>query len=396
MADRVLLFISAEINWKVSSVLLAKYGHCVSFKTIRNRKAIEHAVQLVLLGRILKQQKCCQHRIRCLVRSPAAWLQPGWNLGNTFVAAGEETSWGNPVVTEEFIQTLRDQGYSSIRIPITWNYNHRLGSGPEYIIQEAFADRIQEVVDWSLDAGLYVMINIHHDSDWLLNMENERETVMEKYKAVWNQISLLFKDYPSKLMFESINEPRFSDDWNKDEPVYFEMLDELNTAFYHFVRSSGVFNATRPLVLPTVTASPSEARMRELYKTIERLDDPNLIATVHYYGYYPFSVNIAGSTTFDETAREDIVQAFDRAYDTFVARGIPVIIGEFGLLGFDKKIETIQHGEILKFLEFFTYYAREKRLTVMLWDNGQHFDRRSNTWNNPAKFKRKHPDRNKS
>lgn len=309
-------------------------------------------------------------------------MQPGWNLGNTFDAGGGETSWGNPFVTEEFIQAIRNQGYRSIRIPITWN--HRLGSDPEYIIQEDFTDRIREVVEWSLDAGLYVKINLHHDSHWLLNMENERETVMEKYKAVWRQIALLFKDYPSKLMFESINEPRFSDDWNKDEPVYFEMLDELNTVFHQIVRSSGGFNATRPLVLPTVTASPSEARIRELYKTIERLDDPNLIATIHYYGYYPFSVNLGGVTTFDETAREDIVQAFDRAYNTFVARGIPVIIGEFGLLGFDKKIETIQHGEILKFLELFTYYAREKRITHMLWDNGQHFDRRSYTWNNPA------------
>jgi aryl-phospho-beta-D-glucosidase BglC (GH1 family) len=308
-------------------------------------------------------------------------MQPGWNLGNTFDAGGGETSWGNPVVTEEFIQAVRNQGYRSIRIPITWN--HRLGSGPEYIIEEEFADRIREVVDWSLDAGLYVMINLHHDSHWMLNMENERDTVMEKYKAVWRQIASLFKDYPSKLMFESINEPRFSDDWNKDEPVYFEMLDELNTAFHKIVRSSGGFNATRPLVLPTLTASPSEARIRELYKTIERLDDPNLIATIHYYGYYPFSINLGGVTTFDETSREDIVQAFDRAYNTFVARGIPVIIGEFGLLGFDKNVETIQHGEILKYFEYFSYYAREKRMTHMLWDNGQHFDRQSLTWKNP-------------
>ena len=308
-------------------------------------------------------------------------MQPGWNLGNTFDAGGGETSWGNPVVTKEFIQGLKNQGYRSIRIPITWN--DHLGSGPEYKIQEEFADRTREVVGWALDAGLYVMINLHHDSNWMLNMENERETVMEKYKALWTQIARLFKDYPSKLMFESINEPRFSDDWNKDEPVYFEMLDELNTAFHKIVRSSGGINATRPLVLPTVTASPSEARIQELYKTIEKLNDPNLIATIHYYGFYPFSVNVGGATTFDEAARKDIVQTFDRVYDTFVARGIPVINGEFGLLGFDKNAEVIQHGEILKYLEYLTYYAREKRITHMLWDSGQHFDRHSLTWNNP-------------
>lgn len=51
----------------------------------------------------------------------------------------------------------------------------------------------------------------------------------------------------------------------------------------------------------------------------------------------------------------------DRAYDTFTAKGIPVIVGEFGLLGFDKSLDTVQHGEILKFFEYITYYAREKR-----------------------------------
>ncbi len=308
-------------------------------------------------------------------------MQPGWNLGNTFEASGSETAWGNPVVTEELIQAIKDQGYKSIRIPVTWN--HRMGGSPDYAIDSEFMARLQEVVDWSLEAGLYVMINMHHDSHWMLNMEQERDSVLEKYSAAWRQIAKHFRDYPAALLFEGINEPRFSEDWNKDEPIYFTMLDELNTYFHEIVRSSGGNNGTRPLVLSTVTGSPSQPRLDELYKTIEKLDDPNLIATIHYYGYYPFSVNLGGGTKFDEAARGDLVAAFDRAYDTFVARGIPVIIGEFGLLGFDKSVSMIQHGEVLKFFEYLTYYAREKKMTHMLWDNGQHYDRNALTWFNP-------------
>lgn len=305
-------------------------------------------------------------------------LGPGWNLGNTFEASGEETSWGNPSTTQEFINQIAAEGYKSIRIPITWR--HRMGDAPDYAIQPEFMARIQEIVDWSLAADMKVIINLHHDSNWILNMETEHDEVVARFNAAWTQIAGHFKGYPDTLMFESVNEPRFSEDWSKDTPTYFEMLDELNISFHNIVRHSGGKNNKRPLVLSTLTAAPTQARLDELAKTITKLNDDRLIATFHYYGYYAFSVNLGGSTTFDDTAREDLIQAFDRAYDTFTAKGIPVIVGEFGLLGFDKSLNTVQHGEILKFIEYVIHYAHEKKMPLMLWDNGQHFDRRTFKW----------------
>ncbi|MDQ0111902.1 cellulase family glycosylhydrolase [Paenibacillus harenae] len=311
-------------------------------------------------------------------------MQPGWNMGNTFDATGSETSWGNPPTTKELIEKLASQGYKSIRIPITWK--HRMGDAPDYSIDGAFMDRIQEVVDWSLDAGLYVMINLHHDSHWIFDMESNYDDVLARYKAAWVQIADRFKDYPMELMFEGINEPRFSDDWGKDTGSYFEMLDVLNTSFHHVVRSSGGSNKERPLVLSTLTASASQKRLDELSKTIAKLDDNRIIATVHYYGFYPFSVNLGGVTTFNEQARNDLIQTFDRVHATFVAKGIPVIVGEFGLLGFDKSVDTIEQGEKLKYFEYLGYYAKQKQLTTMLWDNGQHYDRRTFEWKDPELY----------
>ncbi|MDF9844491.1 MULTISPECIES: cellulase family glycosylhydrolase [unclassified Paenibacillus] len=305
-------------------------------------------------------------------------LGPGWNMGNTFEASGDETSWGNPPVTRAFIDQLAAEGYKTIRLPITWR--HRMGDAPDYTIDPAFMARIQEVVDWSLEAKMHVMINLHHDSNWIMNMAAEHDEVMARFNAAWTQIAGYFKDYPDTLMFESVNEPRYSDDWSKDEPEYFTMLDELNVSFHSIVRSSGGNNGKRPLVLSTLTAAPTEARLLELSKTITKLQDKRLIATFHYYGYYAFSVNTAGAITFDDTARQDLIQAFDRAYDIFTSKGIPVIVGEYGLLGFDKSLETVQHGEILKFFEYIGYYAREKKMPLLLWDNGQHFDRRTFKW----------------
>ncbi|AOZ94365.1 cellulase family glycosylhydrolase [Paenibacillus crassostreae] len=310
-------------------------------------------------------------------------MQPGWNLGNTLDATGDdETSWGNPRVTKELINNISAQGYKSIRLPITWD-NH-IGEAPDYTIEKAYLDRVEEVVGWALEADLYVMINIHHDSWlWVSHMEEKHDEVLARYNAAWTQIADRFKSQSDKLMFESINEPRFTDGGSTDETKMEEMLVELNTSFYTIVRKSGGNNAERPLVLPSLETTPSEPRMNALYNTITALNDPNLIATVHYYGFWPFSVNIAGHTTFDKDTKTDITQTFDNVYNTFIAKGIPVIIGEFGLLGFDVDTGVIEQGEKLKFFEYLTYYAKEKKITTMLWDNGQHLNRTTHKWSDP-------------
>ncbi|MGM0879795.1 MAG: cellulase family glycosylhydrolase [Bacillota bacterium] len=308
-------------------------------------------------------------------------MQPGWNLGNSLDATGDETSWGNPAITQALIQQIAAQGYKSIRIPVTWN--HRMGAAPDYTIDPVFMARVQQVVDWSLDAGLYVMINLHHDSWlWLNTMGTNHDEMLAKYNAAWTQIANHFKNHSNKLMFESINEPTF----NVDTATQLTLLNEINTSFFNIVRSSGGGNAVRPLVLPTIWTNASQEYLDSLNSTMASLNDTNLIATVHYYGYWPFSVNIAGETQFDDTSITDITSSFDRLYNTFVANGIPVVIGEYGLLGFDSGVGGIEHGEMLKYFEYVTQYAKSKSITHMLWDNGQHFNRSTFQWNDPELY----------
>lgn len=320
------------------------------------------------------------------IEAYAEAMQPGWNLGNTFDAVGEdETAWGNPRVTKELIDTIADQGFNSIRIPIT--FDQRMAQGPDYTIDEDFLGRVTDAVDWSLDAGMKVMINIHHDS-WLWLFDNLGENTEEKtarFNAIWEQLSDHFKDYPVDLMFESINEPAMheGDDNFENAQVY---IDELNDSFYNIVRNSGGNNDIRPLVIPTFKTAFENDHLNALYTWIDETDDPYLIATFHYYGYWPFSVNIAGHTTFDQQTKDHIIDAFDRTHDKFTANGIPVVIGEYGLLGFDQHVGTVQQGEKLKFFEYMIHYANEKKLIHMLWDNGQHFNRREMEWNDPQLY----------
>ncbi|RRR98449.1 cellulase family glycosylhydrolase [Glycomyces terrestris] len=312
-----------------------------------------------------------------------AAMQPGWNLGNSLDAVGaDETAWGNPRITQALIENVAAQGYNSIRIPVTWD-NHQSKTAP-YAVEDAYLDRVEEVVGWALDADLYVLINIHHDSwIWMSAMNTNRTVVEDRYEAIWTALADRFRDAPPELLFESVNEPQFA---NVDDATAYALLDDLNTSFHEIVRGTGGGNATRVLVLPTLHTNADQGRLDALSATIQALDDPNLAATIHYYGFWPFSVNVAGFTKFNDEVRADLEGYFDRAYNEFVANGIPVLVGEYGLLGFDTHTGTVEQGEKLKFFEYIGYYARQKGITLQLWDNGQHFNRTTFQWRDPELF----------
>ena len=51
-------------------------------------------------------------------------MKVGWNLGNSLDSVGaDETAWGNPKVTENLIKSVKDAGFNTIRIPVTY-LNH--------------------------------------------------------------------------------------------------------------------------------------------------------------------------------------------------------------------------------------------------------------------------------
>ena len=313
-----------------------------------------------------------------------AAMQPGWNLGNTFDAIPDETAWGNPLTTQALLHHVRAQGYRSIRIPVTWSNHH--GPAPAYAIDTAWLNRVRQVVDWSLAEGLYVMINLHHDSwQWINTYPADHAGVLARYDALWTQVSAAFRDHSARLVFESINEPTFTGTSGDDQN--YQLLNELNTDFVRLVRRSGGNNATRLLVLPTLYTNAEQGRLDALMATIDQLGDPNLAATVHFYGFWPFSVNIAGGIRYNAEVEQDLTGTFDRVRDTFVARGIPVIIGEWALLNWDhNRPGVIERGEFLKFIEAVGYHARIRNLTTMVWDAGQFLDRNALQWRDPGVF----------
>ena len=145
----------------------------------------------------------------------------GWNMGNHFDAyangVSSETAWQGKKATQATFDGLKDKGFTSVRIPVTW-MGH-IGDAPDYTLEDAWLNRVYEVVGFAENAGLKVILNTHHDENhgeadghhWqnlkgAVDNAATNAEVKEEIQAVWSQIAVKFKDKGDFLMFESFNE----------------------------------------------------------------------------------------------------------------------------------------------------------------------------------------------
>ncbi|MCL2639114.1 MAG: cellulase family glycosylhydrolase [Oscillospiraceae bacterium] len=329
----------------------------------------------------------------------------GWNLGNTLDGrggnnlAGWETAWGNPVTTKEFIQSIADRGFEHIRIPFTIDNRHTDNGADtpdselRYVIHEDWVNRYIEIVEWAVEAGLVVMINIHHDAwIWLGRGNNswDGDVASDQYRRYtdhWKQLAAAFAQMPDSVMFETINEPEF----NAHSQA---RLDTINRAAYDIIRGTAG-NENRIIVIPTLHTNHGPANSSATRDFIKSLNDENIIATVHYYCEWVFGANL-GITKFDEDLYEDRAgysarSAVDSFYKTideyFLSEGIGVTVGEWGLLAYDGGTDILQTGEELKYYEYVQYLASQNRgVSLSFWDNGSGINRRDTPdfgWHQP-------------
>ena len=255
-------------------------------------------------------------------------MKTGWNLGNTFDANEGETSWGNPLTTHEMIDAVAAAGFDLIRIPITWEQH--FDNDTDYTINAEWMARVTEVVNYAVDNDMYVIINCHHETDWIKLTTDEVEGVLPKYTAMWKQIAENFKEYGDKLLFEGLNEPRTvggPNEWNGGTDDNRQALNVYNKAFVDTVRATGGNNSTRALLITTVAAAVAESTM----KALEIPDDPNIIISLHAYTPYDFTYPDGRDLFYyDDSVGNSIDLVFNLIDSYFTSKNIPVIITEYG------------------------------------------------------------------
>jgi aryl-phospho-beta-D-glucosidase BglC (GH1 family) len=309
----------------------------------------------------------------------AAGLGYGWNLGNTLDAHGgnasglnTETLWGNPRASKELIALIKKSGFSSVRIPITW-YQH-LGPAPEYKIDYNWMKRVKEVASLVLDANMYAIINIHHDGDgeqWLRPDidSGDKPAMYAKFEAIWKQIAAEFAATGGKLLFEGMNE--FHSGFGDPPDEWLKTTDELNQLFVDTVRASGGVNEKRILIVPSYNTNPWAAlKMTIPNDTIENA----LIVEVHSYDPWSFAGEGKGTWGTDEDKAE-VDRRLDALVSHFGEKGIPVIMGEYGVVIQADKASRLAH------IEYTTEALIKRGIAPFWWDDGGGFaitNRKSN------------------
>lgn len=315
-------------------------------------------------------------------------MRVGWNLGNTFDAYSEtsvsnemsiESSWVGVKTTKDMILAIKDAGFQTIRIPVSW-HNHV--SGDNYIISEQWLNRVKEVVDYAYEEGMYVILNIHHDTmhGYYYPVKDELESSAYYMECIWTQLAQTFQDYDEHLIFESINEPRMKDtnyewwiDKSKTECIEsIECINELNQVFVDVVRKFGGNNATRYLMVPGYDASPEYALYSEFtLPTDIETNEHKIIVSVHAYTPYSFALqSMSESGSKKEFSIEhkkgttDIDSFMNRLYDKFISKGIPVVIGEFGAMDKSGNLQSR-----VEFTAYYLAYARACGMSCLWWDN---------------------------
>lgn len=324
----------------------------------------------------------------------------GINLGNALESCGDwingttvskyETAWGSPIITREAINGYADAGFGVLRIPVAWS--NLMSTDGKYTISPDYIARVKEIVDWTLDTGMFAIINIHYDSGWVNVFPENEEESMRRFKTMWTQIADNFKDYGERLVFEAQNEELgWNSVWNQwsgtngaEKQASYDLVNKVNQAFVDTVRASGGNNPRRHLLISGYNTDIS-LTCDELFRMP---NDPanRLAVSVHYYE--PSTLTIieedvdwgkAKTTWGDGADIAGLNGKVNMIKKRFLDKGIPVIVGEYGCFGKNKTRETKEKYMLDVSSKFY-----EAGACPILWDtSGDEYDRTACKFRDP-------------
>lgn len=347
----------------------------------------------------------------------------GWNLGNTLDSNSGDTlnmwiehwtartptdyekAWGQPVTKASLMKMFKDAGFNAIRVPVTWyphmeakfrftsNDNSNWYPSRDDIgtkVNAAWMRRVKQVVDYVIDAGMYCILNVHHDTGasntaWLVASEADYEKQHERYEALWKQIAETFRDYDEHLLFESYNEMLDTEDsWcfasfaaqgNYNATIARSAYNGINSyaqTFVNTVRATGGNNAQRNLVVNTYGACNGEgnwnSHLQDPLKEMKLPDDEvmnHLIFEVHSY---PDIKNLS-------SAKSTLNTTISNLKKNLASKGAPIIFGEWGT-STDKAYEQYR-SNMLSFYRYFIEQTKKAGIGTFHWMGLSDGDHRS-------------------
>ncbi len=273
------------------------------------------------------------------------------NLGNA-LDAPSEGAWGVRLENRYF-ELISEAGFDSIRLPVRWSA-HASEKKP-YVIEESFLSRVDWAIDQALRNDLAVALNMHH----CMELFEEPEKHQERFLSLWSQIATRYKDLPSTVMFEPLNEPNTKltpEKWNALIP---QIVDVIRMT-----------NPHRPLVLGVANWSNVEYTPQLILPS----EDPHLILSFHYYSPHEFTHqgtpwsqpryrNANGICWMGtEEEKQAITHDFMIAVEYVRDHEIPIYLGEFGAY------QAADMDSRIRWTQFVAEEARRLGMTVAYWE----------------------------
>lgn len=314
----------------------------------------------------------------------------GWNLGNTLDAYGStkkpdttlnsQYGWGEAHTTSDIIKFGFENGYKTIRIPITW-FNHI--SDKKYTINEEWMKRVKTIVNWAMEEGYYVIINSHHDvradmkspikyGEGYIIRNNPKDIAESKafLTAIWTQICESFNNsYDEHLIFETLNEPRnagAADEWFPKKEEEFNLLNDYNKMILDIIRASGGNNAKRFVMIPSLCTAMYTTTDNSYFKLPDDSAKDKLILTVHSY-IMGVNQNDA-DVKFTEESKKQLTDSFNLLNEKYISKGIPIVIGETA------SFRNRSYDERIKWVTYQTKLTKKYGISALHWDTNANFE----------------------
>ena len=306
-------------------------------------------------------------------------MKIGLNLYNTMEAYGTwfdwtddpietfQTCWGNPLVTADWFNAVKANGFNAVRIPVTW-FPH---TDENFQVTEKWMNRVEEVVKYGLDAGLYVILNVHHDTNggWLDADLSNIDEISEKYVNLWTQIATRFEKYDDHLMFESYNEILDENkQWVNAKGDAFIAVNQLAQTFVNTIRSLGENNQHRNLIVNTYAANGSHDMLDLFVIPTDQIPE-HLMVQVHNYdpaAFCKMTQELKDGEelpVWTEEFQNELAEELDILIEYYNANHVPIIIGEFAAN------DKIAEEERAKYAEFMVTYCRSNaNISLFYWN----------------------------
>jgi endoglucanase len=212
---------------------------------------------------------------------------------------------------------------------------------------------------------------------------------------MWRQIATAFRDYGDHLLFAGTNEVMVTNQYGTPSVENYTVQNSFNQEFVLAVRSTGGRNAYRNLIIQGYNTN--------IDYTVAFLKIPRdyiankLIVEVHFYDPFTFTIQQNSKITqwgkdatdpskVEAWGNEDHVDGqFKKMENTFVDKGIPVIVGEYAASARLHLGSADANSSHARFRNYYDHYVTQSaiahNLVPFYWDSGNTGDSGSALFN---------------